>query len=78
MKFALKTTTLILAAALTASTVMAADGPIWPFGKNRRKAQKEQQAEMEAAERQALVERLVADSIKRLLAETAKTEALWG
>ena len=74
MKFALKTTTLILAAALTASTVMAADGPIWPFGKNRRKAQKEQQAEMEAAERQALVERLVADSIKRLLAETAKTE----
>lgn len=74
MKFALKTTTLLLVAVLTAATVTAAEGPIWPFNKNSRKAKKEQQAQMDEAERQAIIERMVADSIKRLLAETAKVE----
>lgn len=77
MKFALKTTTLLLIAAIATSTATAADGPIWPFNKNRRKAQKEQQAQIEAAERQAIIERMVADSIEPLLAaETAKAEAV--
>ena len=38
MKFALKTTTLLLIAALATSTVTAANGPIWPFNKLGSKA----------------------------------------
>lgn len=76
MKFALKTIALLLVAALATSTATAANGPIWPFNKlgRKAKAKKEQQAQIEAAERQALVERMVADSIERLLAEQAKVE----
>ena len=76
MKFALKTTTLLLVAALATSTATAANDPIWPFNKlgSKAKAKREQQAQIEAAERQALVERMVADSIERLLAEQAKVE----
>ncbi|MBQ5894695.1 MAG: hypothetical protein IIW74_06100, partial [Rikenellaceae bacterium] len=74
MKFALRTTTLLLVAALTASTATAANGPVWPFNKLNRKAKKEQQAEAEAAERQAIIEKMVADSVERLLAEMAKAE----
>lgn len=76
MKFALKTIALLLVAALATSTATAANGPIWPFNKlgRKAKAKKEQQAQIEAAERQALVERMVADSIERLLAEKAKIE----
>ena len=76
MKFALKTIALLLVAALATSTATAANGPIWPFNKlgRKAKAKKEQQAQIEAAERQALVERMVADSIERLLAEQAKIE----
>lgn len=74
MKFALRTTTLLLAATLVATSATAANGPIWPFNKLNRKAKKEQQAQAEEAERQAIINRMVADSIERLLAATAKVE----
>lgn len=76
MKFALRTTTLLIVALLTLSNATAAEGPIWPFNKLNRKAKREQQEQMEAAERQAIIERMVADSIKRLLADTAKVEVV--
>ena len=74
MKFALRTTTLLLVATLVATSATAANGPIWPFNKLNRKAKKEQQAQAEEAERQAIINRMVADSIERLLTATAKVE----
>lgn len=74
MKFTLKTIALLLVTSLVATSATATEGPIWPFNKLNRKAKKEQQAAVEKAERQALIERLVADSIRRLFADTVKVE----
>lgn len=74
MKFTLKTIALLLVTSLVATSATATEGPIWPFNKLNRKAKKEQQAAVEEAERQALIERLVADSIRRLFADTVKVE----
>ncbi len=74
MKFTLKTIALLLVTSIVATSATATEGPIWPFNKLNRKAKKEQQAAVEEAERQALIERLVADSIRRLFADTVKVE----
>lgn len=68
MKFALKTTTLLLLAALAGSTASASEGPIWPFNKIGRKAKKERQQEQP--------EQVLTDTIRVVIVDTIRVEEL--
>lgn len=68
MKFALKTTTLLLIAALAGSTASANEGPIWPFNKIGRKAKKERQQEQP--------EQVLTDTIRVVIVDTIRVEEL--
>lgn len=66
MKFALKTTTLLLLAALAGSTASANEGPIWPFNKIGRKAKKERQQEQS--------KQVLTDTIRVVIVDTIRVE----